>query len=41
MNNKIEYLVPQYQENKLKMQVIVDNSLVEVWKFFQGNRFSI
>lgn len=30
MNNKIEYLVPQYQENKLKMQVIVDNSLVEV-----------
>lgn len=30
MNNKIEYLVPQYLENKLKMQVIVDNSLVEV-----------
>ena len=30
MNNKIEYLVPQYLENKLKMQVIVDHSLVEV-----------
>ena len=30
MNNKIEYLVLLFQENKLKVLVIKDNSLEEV-----------
>ena len=30
MNNKIEYLDLLFQENKLKVLVIVDNSLEEV-----------